>query len=149
MLISRYDYLERLSFNHFVFAVSFIVFCVLVGHWDMWSASYVDDIIKNVIDPCAFILILNVCKKYESARIADVICLWGKYSLEIYVGHWCMLKLYGFDHIPSIPMINFNNIWLVFIACFVALPIVYGCILFARIIETSSIVRLFFYGRTH
>lgn len=144
VLISKYDFIWNLVFNDYVFCISFFLFCMLVGHWDSRSGTNIYDIIKNIVDPCAFIVILNVCKKYESIKVSKIISKWGRYSLEIYVAHWCLISICS---MWSLNLSNVNEIWLFLLAIVLSVPIVYSCIGLAKIIEVSPVTRLIIYGR--
>lgn len=144
VMISKYQSLEKMAFNPILLVISFFVFCMLVGHWDIHSDSYVADVIKNIIDPCAFIIVLNVCKKYETIKASKFISQWGRYSLEIYVAHWCLISICSKW---SLNLSYLNEIWLFILAIVLSVPIVYSCIGLAKIIEVSPITHLVLYGR--
>ena len=143
-MISKHQSLEKMALNPIMLAISFFVFCMLVGHWNIHSDSYVTDLIKNLIDPCAFIIVLNVCKKYEKIKASEIISQWGRYSLEIYVAHWCLISI-GSKWSLNPPYVN--EFWLFMLAIVFSIPIVYSCIGLAKIIEVSPITRLILYGR--
>lgn len=144
VFIAKYKNLEKFVLNEYILATSFVVFVLLVGHWDMWSGSYKDDIIKNIIDPCAFVVLLNGCMKMEKWKMSHAICQWGRYSLEIYVAHWTMLSIFG----RGIEVVNINQIWLFLLAVVVSLPIIYTCIGLSKIVETTRVARMVLYGKT-
>lgn len=144
VMIARYKKIEKIASNNYIIALSFLFFCILVGHWDMWSDSYIDDIIKNIIDPCAFIVILNTCKLLEINRLSAIICQWGRCSMEIYVAHWAMLELISGYRIN---MDSLNQIWLLCLSILMALPIVYACMLLGKVSETAHVLRLVLYGK--
>ena len=141
---SKHQSLEKMAFNPILLAISFFVFCMLVGHWDIHSDSYVTDLIKNIIDPCAFVIILNVCKKYENIKATKFISQWGRYSLEIYVAHWCLISIWSQWRLN---LSYLNELWLFILAIVLSVPIVYSCIGLAKIIEVSPVTRLIIYGR--
>ena len=144
VMISKHKKFNDIVFNEWTFAIAFLAFCILCCHWNMHSGHMLDDFLKLITAPCAFIVIANVCRKYEKYRFANMISLWGRYSLEIYVIHWTLLFFLRNNHLS---LEGVNNFWLFISSCIVALPILYLSIFFSKIVETSQILRLIMFGR--
>ena len=144
VMLSKHREFSQIAFNEWIFVIAFFVFCILSCHWDMHSGSMIDDLLKVILAPCAFIILMNVCKKYEKIGLAKYMSLWGRYSLEVYVVHWALLLFVQNTHIA---LIGLNSFWMLVLSCVIALPIVYISILFSKMVEVSPKLRLLLFGR--
>lgn len=132
--------------NDKIFAIAFVLFCVTIYHWT-FGGDIIDDILKIIISISSFVIAMNVFRKYkQNTCLGNLLILLGKYSLAIYVSHWCMLSIVIHQQF-AVPQIN--SFLLLAISLIVAIPICLICIVFAKIIEFSSILNLLFYGKKY
>lgn len=145
VMVAKHDSLNRLLWNKALVALLIVVFCVLVCHWRIEAGvTGFNDFLKLFIATSAFIAIMNVCKSYEGCPVGKQLCLWGRYSMEIYVAHWALLS---FSKNVSIEASGVNSFWIFGLAVLMALPIIYSCIGFSKIVECSTQLRLILFGR--
>lgn len=144
VIIAKHDKIRMLFFNERVFVTTFFIFCVLACHWNQLSASRIYDAIRLVIALCAFLIIMNVCKRYEGSVVSNHFSLFGRYTLEIYVIHWSLLI---FKPDWTINLNDYNSFWVFIIIMLLSLPIAYLCIGFSKVVEVSPKLRLLMFGR--
>lgn len=145
VMISKHSPIEKFVFSEQAFLLAFMFFSVLVCHWNMKSGNSLDDLLKLIIAPSAFVVLINVCRRYENSFFSKIVSLWGRYSIEIYVTHWallCFVENRSLDVGEGV-----NGFWTFIISSLLAIPIVYLCIGFSKIIEVSPNLRLMMFGR--
>ena len=145
VMVAKHEIINKCFFTEWAFILAFIVFCILACHWNVISGSVdINDLLKLFIATSAFILVMNVCEKYKDANVCKHLCLFGRYSMEIYVAHWTFLWLAKTLLLDATSV----NCFLIFmIATIIAYPIIYSCILFAKVVERSPKLRLIIFGR--
>lgn len=145
IMVAKHDILKRMFYDERVFIVSFLTFCVLVCHWNQLSSDRLMDILRLIIAPCAFLTVMNVCRKYEGTAISTQLSLFGRYTMEIYISHWSLLI---WMKELSCNLNLYNLFWVFILANLISVPIGYICVMFSKIVETSPKLRLILFGRS-
>jgi len=146
MFISKYNRIENLVMNHYVFVGSIVLFLTLVGHWDQEGGN-IDKIYKCIIAPMAYITILNICRRISwNPKVSHQFVLFGKYSLAIYIVHFYLVVFMNYQ--PVITMNpDANTIILFILSAVVAIVVGYLCIGFAKLIECAPILNFLMFGK--
>ena len=144
VLVSKYNKVNNIFYSKGAFLISFLLFSILACHWTVNAGYGMNDVFKLVIATCSFVIVMNCCKRYESEKLSGVLSLWGRYSMEIYVAHWALLRILHHEVINGNPI---NAFWVLIIALAVSLPIIYLCIGYSKVVECSPILRLIIFGR--
>ena len=146
VFVSKYPKVNSLFYSKLAFMASIIIFSVLACHWKSNEGFGMNDALKMIIATCSFVVVMNVCKRYENEKsISNILSLWGCYSMEIYLAHWALLR---FCTMKVIEGAHINAFWILIIALACSLPIIYICIGYSKIIECSPVLRMFIFGRT-
>lgn len=145
LMIAKHPIIERNAFCQYGFIVAFLLFFIMVGHWCMKPNTMIDDVLKLIVAPCAFIVVMNVCRKYQDTRFSRMTSLWGRYSMEVYVTHWSLLWFLSDRNVELSNTVN--NLWIFLISCCLAIPVMYASIGFSKIAECSSMLRMLIFGR--
>ena len=145
VLTSKHELLNKLMYNRMTFMIAFLVFAVFSCHWSLASGSFdLNDLLKLFIATSAFVIVMNVCRKYETEKVGDYLSLFGCYSMEIYVVHWTLLSL-GENMLCEASHINCW--WIAILSIAFSLPIIYACIFFSKVAECSPFLRMCLFGR--
>ncbi len=146
VFISKYEIIKTIILSDKVFSIFFITFLVLVTHWKFINnGSHLYDIEKVMISSSIFITLLNITIKGQWENfLSKSLSLFGRYSLAIYVTHWCILDIgYNFTVLN-----NLNPFILFLLSTIIAAIICYFCCFFAKIIQVSKILSFLFYGKS-
>lgn len=143
-IVSKHKCIETMWKSSTVYAISFVIFCILSTHWNS-DGNMVDDLIKVMVAPCAFVVFDSLCRNIEKwgGRIFVIL---GRYSLVIYCSHWALLNIVS-SQVWDVT--NLNSFWLFAICGLLALPICGGCILFAKLIEHNNVLSFFLMGKKY
>ena len=142
VFVSKYAFLGRIWNHSITFFVAFFIFVILVAHWKI-EGSFVDDVLKVVIAPCAFIIITSLSKKNENVLAGRMLSYIGRYSLVIYLVHWKFLMFFNNYKFHSE---NFNQFWLFLGALFISMVVVYASIGIGKIIESNEYLAFIMLG---
>jgi fucose 4-O-acetylase-like acetyltransferase len=142
VLISKYNKIEELISNIYVFQSCLVLFVVLSCHW-IYGGDLSDDICKILISGSIFIVLLNLCKRIEwNNAINNQITIFGKRSLAIYVTHFSLIQFFP----NEIRMIEMNPFILFVIVAMIAICTGYLCIGLAKIMEKAPVLNLLMFG---
>jgi fucose 4-O-acetylase-like acetyltransferase len=142
--ISKYSQIEKLIKNKYVFALSLILFLVLVPHWSI-QGNTIDVLLKVGISTLAFIVLMHLTEQVNETHyfIDSQIQLLGKESLAIYV-----MQFFLTSKILFFTKFEESNLFIQFLLIFmVAVPIAYLCVLIHRIFEKSNVLDFILYGK--
>ena len=145
VIISKYKIVEKLCLSSICYFVATCIFMITSTKWN-FNGNITDDVIKIITSTFAFIFFLNLFIKiriYES--IQNILILYGKYSLAIY-----MIQFYlcSFTNVDIITNGYVNPIVLFIICLLLSIPISYISIIIAKILETNKISRFLMLGKS-
>lgn len=145
VILSRYNFIEKLFTKTIIYAITIIAFMILSTHWT-YNGNYIDDILKITISTAAFIALLNLFTRIDLPnRIKHSLQLFGRYSLAIYVIQFYLCKLSSQQ--IEIYETTINPIILFIITTIIAIPICYICVAIAKIIETNKLLNFIMLGK--
>ena len=140
--ISKYQWMEKLTMNHYVFSGSVILFLTWICHWDLEGGN-IDKLYKCIISPVAYIIILNICRRITwNPKVSNQFEMFGKYSLAIYIVHFYLIEFT--NHATVIEM---NPVILFILSAVVAVMVGYLCIGFAKLMECSPVLDFLMFGK--
>lgn len=143
-IVSKHKCIETIWKSSTVYVISFIIFCILSTHWSA-DGNMVDDLIKVIVAPCAFVVFDSLCRNIEKWGGRFLVIL-GRYSLVIYCSHWALLQIFSNQEWD---ITHLNNFWLLGICGLLALPICACCILFAKLLEKNNVLSFMFLGKNN
>ena len=145
VFISKYPKLENIVNNQWMFALSLIVFVMLIGHWQGGGTIF-EDGLKIIISTFAFIAFLNITIRLDwDPFVSRQIMLFGKYSLAIYVIQFYLTRL---TISSPISFFDTTNPILLFLICtIIAIPLCFVSVWIAKLIELNSILNFIFLGK--
>lgn len=146
VIISKYKKIEEICLGNVIYTISTVVFIVLSTHWN-FMGNVIDDIYKIIISTSAFIFFLNLFTKINLKNKAkEILLLFGRYSLSIYVIQFYLCNIYNGDNIGYY-ISNINYILCFIIVCMLSIPLCYICVITAKIIETNKFLSFIMLGK--
>jgi fucose 4-O-acetylase-like acetyltransferase len=143
VFISKYNWIEKFIMNSYVFECCLCLFMIIVCHW-VYGGNVYDDLYKIIISVSIFIAIMNICRRMTwNPFVSSQIITFGKYSLAIYVEHFCLIKIFANNEM----FIEMNPFILFFVIAIIAIILSYLCIGFAKIIEKTRVLNLLMFGK--
>ena len=143
VFVAKYHRVERICQSPKVIAVATISFFILITHWQI-GGTYIDDILKLIIVPCAFVLFLHFSKIAESSRVGGWLSTIGQHSLAVYIIHWNFLKIIDDYQIPEDMM---NPFWLFLMMWLIAVIITYVVVVISKAISFNKYLSFLLLGK--
>ncbi len=129
--------------NRYVYAVCFLLYCLMVGHYGNTSYEVVNKVLRLMLGLLAIPVLFNIFEHVIfPVVIKSVLSTLGQNTLVIYLAHYIFVK--------SVPVPFEMGIWCQMI-CFLAIAVLIGLsvVLFAKILEKSPILALLMLGKNN
>lgn len=143
MFASKYLFISKLILNRTAFFVSFMLFFLLVGHYDFFDLGTKNKLIKMVLSISAIVLIYNFSVLYtDSSLVQRKLKQYGKSSLVIYVTHFSMWSLLDRGEFFS----NLSHLSTIIVIGLIAMVLIETCILIKKIVSLFPYLDLILFG---
>lgn len=142
VMISKYDKLRAIVLNNkYVYACSFILFCLIAGLFGHNIMGIMNKIVKLLTGLLAIPLLFNFFSNYKFTQVVEnSLSIIGKYTLIIYLLH--------FVFVEEIPLPINLGIWCqIIVFGVISFLISCTCIFVAKIIEKSPFLSLLMIGK--
>ncbi|MFS4482684.1 acyltransferase family protein [Hyunsoonleella sp. 2307UL5-6] len=143
VIVAKYDVLSKLIMNKIVFSLAFLVFCLVVGHYQYGMSSLNNSVIKFTCAISAIIVFYTLIRRATFNEFIDKnIRKFGVNSLVIYVTHYYVVYVFATPFISA----EFNQIPLFLICSLLSVMVALISIFIYRILNFSNILGLILYG---
>lgn len=141
-ILSQNKSVDKLFQNQILATLALAIIVLCLPFWQSGATSMINISTKIAISFSVILIIYNLCTRLTWSKWWDKFILeCGKFSLAIYVSHWCFLHI--FDTKPTIV----QNELLVFIPIFgFAILICLTCILFKKIVQLFPAADFLLFG---
>lgn len=143
VIVAKYDVLSKLIMKKIVFSIAFLVFCLVVGHYQYGISSLSNSVIKFTCAISAIIVFYTLIRRATFNDFIDKnIRKFGVYSLVIYVTHTHVAYIFATSFISE----NLNQIPLFIITSILSVVVAAVCVFMYKILSQSNILGFLLYG---
>lgn len=143
--ISKYKQIEEIISKESIFFLALTMFLVFSTQWRFINnGSKIYDLEKVLVSCSIFICLLTITKTFDYTTFYNkLFTKFGKYSLAIYVTHWCLLCI----GVSTICLDKMNCFWQFFLYVLIGIIICEICVCVSKLFAFSKWLNFILYGK--